>query len=140
MPEYVFNRQECRLHYPAVMGILNLTPDSFSDGGAFLDPSLAIERALAMVEEGAQVIDVGGESTRPGSKGVSEQDELSRVLPVLEKLPRGGFMISIDTTKPAVARAAELGWGGGDDFREVRGPDQHVVIGAGAGGNGVVVG
>ena len=106
MPEYVFNRQECRLHYPAVMGILNLTPDSFSDGGAFLDPSLAIERALAMVEEGAQVIDVGGESTRPGSKGVSEQDELSRVLPVLEKLPRGGFMISIDTTKPAVARAA----------------------------------
>ncbi|MBT3636006.1 MAG: dihydropteroate synthase [Opitutae bacterium] len=88
------------------MGILNLTPDSFSDGGSFVDPEVALEHALSMVEEGAQIIDLGGESTRPGSAPVSEQEELARVLPTLEKLPVDQFVLSIDTTKPAVAQAA----------------------------------
>ena len=106
MPRYEFNGQAFELHYPAVMGILNLTPDSFSDGGSFIDPDLALEHALAMIGDGAQIIDVGGESTRPGSEPVSEQDELARVLPVLDKLPNDQFIISVDTTKPAVAQAA----------------------------------
>ena len=106
MPRYEFNGQVFDLHYPAVMGILNLTPDSFSDGGSFIDPDLALEHALAMVEDGAQIIDLGGESTRPGSEPVSEQDELARVLPVLDKLPTDQFIVSVDTTKPAVAQAA----------------------------------
>ena len=88
------------------MGILNLTPDSFSDGGEFLDPNRAVEHAQMMIEQGAQIIDLGAESTRPGSDPVSEQDELSRILPVLEKLPKDQFLISLDTTKPAVAQAA----------------------------------
>jgi dihydropteroate synthase len=106
MPRYEFNDQAFELHYPAVMGILNLTPDSFSDGGSFIDPDLALEHALAMVEGGAQIIDLGGESTRPGSEPVSEQDELARVLPVIDKLPTDQFIVSVDTTKPAVAQAA----------------------------------
>lgn len=93
------------MNYPAVMGILNLTPDSFSDGGRFIDPEAALEHARSMIEEGAQIIDLGAESTRPGSKPVSEQEELSRVLPVLEKLPKDQFILSLDTTKPAVAQA-----------------------------------
>ena len=106
MPRYEFNGQAFELRYPAVMGILNLTPDSFSDGGSFIEPDLALEHALAMVQHGAQIIDIGGESTRPGSEPVSEQDELARVLPVLDKLPVDQFIISIDTTKTAVAQAA----------------------------------
>ena len=106
MSAYQFNGQAFELHYPAVMGILNLTPDSFSDGGAFVDPEDALRRALDMIDEGAQIIDLGGESTRPGSDPVSEQEELSRILPVLEKLPFDQFILSIDTTKPAVAQAA----------------------------------
>jgi dihydropteroate synthase len=89
------------------MGILNVTPDSFSDGGRFLDPRAAIERGLSMVAEGADVIDVGGESTRPGSQGVSEAEELERVLPVVAGLKeRCEALLSIDTVKPAVAREA----------------------------------
>ena len=106
MPRYEFNGQVFELRYPAVMGILNLTPDSFSDGGSFVDPEVALEHALSMVEAGAQIIDLGGESTRPGSDPVSEEEELARVLPVLEKLPTDQFVLSIDTTKPTVARAA----------------------------------
>ena len=87
MSAYQFNGQSFDLRYPAVMGILNLTPDSFSDGGVFFDPEDALRRALAMIDEGAQIIDLGGESTRPGSDPVSEEEELSRILPVLEKLP-----------------------------------------------------
>ena len=93
-----------------MMGILNLTPDSFSDGGNFMDPNLAVEKALQMVDEGAQIIDLGGESTRPGSDPVSEKEEIRRVIPILEKLPLDQFVISIDTTKAEVARLAlELG-------------------------------
>lgn len=90
-----------------IMGVLNVTPDSFSDGGHFLDPHAAVAHALEMEKAGADLIDVGGESTRPGSKGVSVDEELSRVLPVLEGL-RGTLKIpiSIDTSKSQVAKAA----------------------------------
>ena len=90
-----------------VMGVLNVTPDSFSDGGKFFSFDAAIAHAEQMIEEGADIIDVGGESTRPGSESVSEQAELTRVLPVIERLASSGAVpISIDTTKAAVARAA----------------------------------
>ena len=105
MPDYQLNGQSVSLHFPAVMGILNLTPDSFSDGGQFLSPEDAVTHARHMVEQGAQIIDLGGESTRPGSEPVSEQDELARVLPVIESLLKEDFVLSLDTTKPAVALA-----------------------------------
>jgi len=90
-----------------LMGIVNVTPDSFSDGGAFFDPERAVEHALALACEGADILDVGGESTRPGSLPVPPEEELARVLPVIRKLrPRTGVLISVDTTKSAVARAA----------------------------------
>jgi len=89
------------------MGILNVTPDSFSDGGKFADPALAVDRALALIEEGADLIDVGGESTRPGSAPVPVDEEIARVRPVLEKLvPAARVPISIDTRKTEVARVA----------------------------------
>lgn len=87
------------------MGVLNVTPDSFSDGGSYLEPAAAVARGRAMVAEGADLIDVGGESTRPGAEPVSDDDELARVIPVIEVLARE-TRVSIDTTKPAVARAA----------------------------------
>jgi dihydropteroate synthase len=90
------------------MGILNVTPDSFSDGGRYLDPDAAVAHAVRMVEEGADVIDVGGESTRPGSDPVSAREERARVLPVIERLAaaRPDVAISVDTRKPEVAEAA----------------------------------
>lgn len=92
-----------------VMGILNVTPDSFSDGGAYVHPEAALARARAMVEEGADLIDVGGESTRPGASPVPEQEELRRVLPVVEALAAElSVPISIDTQKSAVAASALL--------------------------------
>lgn len=89
-----------------VMGILNVTPDSFSDGGEFSEPARAVEKALEMVSEGADIIDVGGESTRPGAVRVSEAEELSRTVPVVEALVKEGIAVSIDTTKAGVAEAA----------------------------------
>jgi dihydropteroate synthase len=90
------------------MGVVNVTPDSFSDGGMFVDPRHAIEHGRRLVEEGAALVDVGGESTRPGATGVSEEEELARVEPVLEGL--SGLPVSIDTSKSSVARRAlELG-------------------------------
>ena len=90
-----------------VMGIVNVTPDSFSDGGRFLDPAAAVEHGLRLVSEGADLLDIGGESTRPGAAPISEAEELRRVLPVLEGLAaRVTVPLSIDTVKPAVARAA----------------------------------
>src|SRR5262245_26755005 len=90
-----------------LMGIVNVTPDSFSDGGQFHQAPAAIEHALKLAEEGAEIIDVGGESTRPKATPVPEAEELKRVLPVLETLvSRLRVPISIDTQKPAVARAA----------------------------------
>ena len=93
---------------PSVIGVLNVTPDSFSDGGAFLDPGRAITQAKRLLAEGAVLVDIGGESTRPGSEGVSAAAELRRVEPVLEGL--AGLPVSIDTSKAEVARRAlELG-------------------------------
>ena len=96
---------EERLPRPSVMGVINVTPDSFSDGGAHLDPEVAAAAARRMVEDGAAIVDLGGESTRPGSRGVSVEEELQRVVPVLERLGRE-VPTSIDTSKAAVARAA----------------------------------
>ena len=91
----------------AIMGIVNVTPDSFSDGGTFLDPAAAIEHGLRLAGEGADILDVGGESTRPGAEPVSEQEELRRVVPVVRELAaRSGVPVSIDTSKAAVAEAA----------------------------------
>ena len=92
---------------PVLMGILNLTPDSFSDGGKFLDPGAAAEQALKLEADGAHLLDVGAESTRPGHAPVSEEEELRRLLPVLDRLAgKLKIPISIDTSKAAVARAA----------------------------------
>ena len=94
-----------RFPRPSVMGVVNVTPDSFSDGGVNLDPAAAIASARRMAADGASIVDVGGESTRPGSEGVSADEELRRVLPVLEAL-EGELAVSIDTAKAEVARAA----------------------------------
>ncbi len=92
---------------PWLAGILNVTPDSFSDGGKYLDPERAADRALQMVEQGAGIIDIGGESSRPGSREIPEKEELARVIPVIKRLrPRTRVLISIDTRKSRVAGAA----------------------------------
>jgi dihydropteroate synthase len=91
---------------PIIMGILNLTPDSFSDGGSYASEEDAIARALQMVEEGALIIDVGGESTRPGASPVTEEEECARVLNVVRALAKKGICVSIDTRHASVARAA----------------------------------
>src|SRR5579863_6759586 len=90
-----------------LMGVLNVTPDSFSDGGHFFDTEAAVARALEIEREGADILDIGGESTRPGSEGVNAEEELRRILPVLERL-RGRIRIpiSVDTSKSEVAEAA----------------------------------
>jgi dihydropteroate synthase len=120
-----------------VMGILNVTPDSFSDGGQFFAPEQAVARALEMVRQGADLIDIGGESTRPGAEQVSEQEELHRVLPVIEALADAvPVPLSIDTVKPAVARAAlEAGAAIVNDIAANREDDAlwRVVAEAGAG-------
>ena len=94
---------------PTVMGVVNVTPDSFSDGGLFLDPARAVEHGRLLAAEGAAILDVGGESTRPGAKPVSAAEELERTEPVVRALSRpdgAGARVSIDTSKAAVARAA----------------------------------
>jgi dihydropteroate synthase len=113
----MFRRRKFRLPLPSrrlvlgertlIMGVLNVTPDSFSDGGLFLDPEAAVARAIAMEAAGADIIDIGGESTRPGSSGISADEELRRIIPVIEGL-RGkiGIPISVDTSKSEVAEAA----------------------------------
>lgn len=94
------------LDRPRVMGVINVTPDSFSDGGAFEDPARAVERARQMIADGADLIDVGGESTRPGAPPVAVEVELRRVLPVVQALARDGVPVSVDTRKVEVMRAA----------------------------------
>jgi len=91
---------------PALMGIVNVTPDSFSDGGSFLDPADAVAHGLRLAGEGADLLDVGGESTRPGSDPVPAEEELRRVLPVIRDLAAAGAAVSIDTMKAEVAEAA----------------------------------
>ena len=95
------------LDVPAVMGILNVTPDSFSDGGLHFERQAAIAAGLRMVEEGAAIIDVGGDSTRPGAAAVGVQQEIDRVVPVIEALAaRADVVLSVDTSKPEVITAA----------------------------------
>lgn len=91
---------------PAIMGVLNVTPDSFSDGGAYANAEAAVSAGLAMRDGGAAIVDVGGESTRPGSLPISIKDEVARILPVVQGLVREGVKVSIDTMKPEVARTA----------------------------------
>ncbi len=120
---------EDRFVRPSVMGVLNVTPDSFSDGGVHLDPETAAAAAARMLDEGAAIVDVGGESTRPGSEGVSAEEELGRVVPVLERLA-GTVPVSIDTSKAEVARAAiALGAELVNDVTALRGdPDLAGVV------------
>lgn len=106
------------------MGILNVTPDSFSDGGRFVDPDQALDQAMHMVESGADILDIGGESTRPGADDVSAEVEIDRVLPVIERISqRSDVIVSIDTSKPSVMRAAAAaGAGLINDVRALREP------------------
>lgn len=110
------------LDRPRVMGIVNVTPDSFSDGGAHFDPDAAVAHGLRLAEEGADILDVGGESTRPGSDEVPVEEELRRTVPVIARLAREtGLPVSIDTSKPEVMRAAvEAGAGMINDVHALR--------------------
>jgi dihydropteroate synthase len=120
----VNSKWQCRervldLASPVVMGVLNVTPDSFSDGGRFADRAAALAHAHRMIDEGAAIIDVGGESTRPGASPADVTQELERVIPVIETLRRGSSVfISIDTSKPEVMRAAVAA--GADIINDVR--------------------
>jgi dihydropteroate synthase len=98
--------QRLDLTAPVVMGIVNVTPDSFSDGGRFLDTRKAIEHGRKLIEEGAAILDIGGESTRPGAAPVAADEELRRVVPVIEALADSGAILSVDTSKPEVMKAA----------------------------------
>jgi dihydropteroate synthase len=108
--QMLFRARQFEFSFPRptlVMGIVNVTPDSFSDGGKFLDERSAVKHALKLVDEGAEILDIGGESTRPGARPVAEKEELRRVIPVIEKLAKKvKIPLSIDTVKPSVARAA----------------------------------
>jgi dihydropteroate synthase len=112
------------LHGPVVMGVLNVTPDSFSDGGRFADSQAAIAQGVRLAAEGAALIDVGGESTRPGAQGVSLEEELARVVPVIRALRAATeAIVSVDTSKPEVmAAAAAAGAGLINDVRALRAP------------------
>ena len=124
-------------HRALLMGIVNVTPDSFSDGGSFLDPLAACKQGLKLVEEGADILDIGGESTRPGSHSVPLEEEIQRVIPVIEKLRRETkALISIDTNKAAVAQAAmDAGADIINDITGLRGDENmpRVVSQSGAG-------
>jgi dihydropteroate synthase len=124
---------EERFPRPSVMGVVNVTPDSFSDGGLHLDPVVAAGAAKRMIAEGAAIVDIGGESTRPGSEGVSADEELRRVVPVLDRLG-GELPVSIDTSKAAVARVAlERGAILVNDVTALRGDPELAGVVAGAG-------
>ena len=119
---------------PIVMGVVNVTPDSFSDGGQWLDPEAAVAHGRALVAQGAAILDIGGESTRPGAGPVSRREELRRVLPVLEGLAGAGARLSIDTSKAAVAAAAlDAGASIVNDVTALRGDPQMAALIAGRG-------
>jgi len=114
---------------PVVMGVVNVTPDSFSDGGEWLDPAAAVAHGHALVAQGAAILDIGGESTRPGAEPVSEAEELRRVLPVLDGLSGAGARLSIDTSKAAVAAAAiDAGATLVNDVTALRGDPEMAVL------------
>ena len=114
-----------------IVGVLNVTPDSFSDGGRYLDPDAGVEHALRLAAEGADLVDIGGESTRPGAPEVTEEEELGRIMPVLERLAAARFPvpISVDTSRGAVARAAlALGASMVNDVRALADPELARVV------------
>ena len=116
-------RFELSLDRPLVMGVLNVTPDSFSDGGRFMGPAAALDHAQRMIAEGADLIDIGAESTRPGASPTPESEELRRIVPLVEKLSGASVPISADTRKPAVMRAAiAAGAGMINDVSALRAP------------------
>jgi dihydropteroate synthase len=121
---------------PVLVGVLNVTPDSFSDGGDFFDPGKAASRAAAMLDEGAEIIDVGGESTRPGSNPVPQEEEVRRVVPVIQKIlaERPDAIVSIDTYRAATAEAAlEAGARIVNDVTALRGDPRMSAVAADAG-------
>lgn len=126
-------------HRGMIMGVLNVTPDSFSDGGDFLDPDAAVNRGLELEAEGADIIDVGGESTRPGAGSVGEEEELRRVLPVIRSLrTKSNVLISIDTSKAIVAEEAVKA--GADIINDIAGlREPGMVEAAQRSGAGVVI-
>jgi dihydropteroate synthase len=128
--EWVIRDQRLSLGEPLVVGILNVTPDSFSDGGLYDEPGAALRRAVEMVREGAGMIDVGGESTRPGSDEVAEDEEAARVIPVIRRLKEAlEVPVSVDTRKARVARAAlEAGADVVNDVSALRDPEMAAVV------------
>ena len=106
MPKLIAGTFHYDLGRPLIMGIVNVTPDSFSDGGRLQDARQAVSHALALAEQGADILDVGGESTRPGAAPVPVDEELRRVLPVIEELAKRGLAVSVDTRKPRVMQEA----------------------------------
>ena len=132
-PIWQCGRYALELSRPYVMGVLNMTPDSFSDGGQYLDPQLAIDRAHQMIAEGADIIDIGGESTRPNAPKVCTCDELRRILPAIEALIDCGVPLSIDTQKPYVMR--EVLSLGVDIINDINGFNSPVAIDAVADSN-----
>ena len=136
LSEWMLRTQRLPLREPLVMGILNVTPDSFSDGGAYPSPEAVLARAEEMVDEGADLLDVGGESTRPGAVAVSAEEEMTRVVPVIRLLAsRLSTPVSVDTRKASVARAAlDAGAEVVNDISALRDPGMaSVVAEAGAG-------
>ena len=125
---------------PKLMGIVNVTPDSFSDGGLYLDPEAAVAHGEQLVADGAEILDVGGESTRPGAAPVDVEEELRRVIPVIEGLQGVGPCISVDTSKAQVAAAAlEAGAGIVNDVTALRGDGEMAAVCAGRGATVVLM-
>lgn len=119
------------LSRPRIMGVVNVTPDSFSDGGQLHDTQAAIAHALKLSEQGADILDVGGESTRPGATAVPVDEEIGRVVPVIEALAREGCLVSVDTNKPEVMRAAlAAGAGMVNDVAALRAPGAMEAVAA----------
>jgi dihydropteroate synthase len=117
------------LDRPLLMGVVNVTPDSFSDGGRFLDPHAAVAQARRLAEEGADLIDIGGESTRPGAAPVSEEEEIQRIIPVLQALSAFDTPVSVDTRRPNVMKAAiAAGASMINDIQALAAPWAHEVI------------
>jgi dihydropteroate synthase len=140
MHAWLTSRRSIPLDRTVIMGVLNVTPDSFSDGGEYLEPEAAIRRAEAMIAEGADILDIGGESTRPGSTTVAADDEVRRVVPVIEAIAkRFDVPVSVDTSKSAVAAAA-LG-AGAEIVNDISGLrwDAQVAAVAAASGAGLVL-
>ena len=126
-------RFELNLERPFVMGILNVTPDSFSDGTGEISLEMALDRARRMIDDGADMLDIGGESTRPGAEPVPARQELDRVLPVIEALRDSGIPLSLDTFKPEVMREALAA--GIDMINDIRGLQEPGAVEAVAGSN-----